>query len=182
MNFLSRLFGGKKKVEDNSPEGMVQNTLAGLIELAGFELQMNSSSAKDDRGDDVITVELSGADEDLLKDREGQLIEAMQLLAKRVLQHRLPEDRSNVVIDCNGFRDESNQALIDLVEKLKNSVLQKGRPMYVRPLPPKDRKTVHQYLASDARVKSRSVGDGMFKKIKIFPAKSKDSDVDHDVE
>lgn len=61
--------------------------------------------------------------------------------------------------------------MIELADKLKEIALTKGKPVYFRALPPKDRKVVHQYLAEDGRVKSRSVGDGHFKKIKIFPLK-----------
>jgi spoIIIJ-associated protein len=74
-------------------------------------------------------------------------------------------------MDCNGFRQESNQALVDLAEKLKGIALEKGKSVYFRALPPKDRKIIHQYLAGDPRVKSRSIGDGLYKKIKIYPIK-----------
>ena len=50
--------------------------------------------------------------------------------------------------------------------------MSKGKPVYFRALPPRDRKVVHQYLAEDGRVKSRSIGDGLYKKIKIFPVKN----------
>jgi len=88
-----------------------------------------------------------------------------------VVQHNFPDDKTNILIDCDGFREESNKALIDLAEKLKGIALEKGKSVYCRALPPKDRKIVHQYLAADERVRSRSIGDGLFKKIKIYPAK-----------
>jgi spoIIIJ-associated protein len=53
--------------------------------------------------------------------------------------------------------------------------VERGKPVYFRALTPKDRKTVHQYLAQDGRVKSRSVGEGLYKKIKIYPNKGEDS-------
>lgn len=170
--FFSKLFGGgKKKSSNNQIESLIQDTVATLIEKANFDLSFEISSEADDRGEPQIVINFSGSDEELLKDREGQMIEAIQLFLKRVLQHRFPEDKSNIVIDCNGFREESNQALIDLAEKLKGIALEKGKSVYFRALPPKDRKVIHQYLAADDRVKSRSIGDGLFKKIKIYPVK-----------
>jgi spoIIIJ-associated protein len=77
----------------------------------------------------------------------------------------------HVNLDCANFRKDAEAALIELADKLKDIALTKGKPVYFRALPPKDRKVVHQYLAEDGRVKSRSVGDGHFKKIKIFPLK-----------
>ncbi|MCB0415883.1 MAG: hypothetical protein KDD50_16215, partial [Bdellovibrionales bacterium] len=74
----------------------------------------------------------------------------------------------------DGFRQEANDELIKLAEKLKGIALKKKKSVYFRALPPKDRKIIHQYLAEDGRVKSQSVGDGLYKKIKIFPKKGND--------
>jgi len=77
----------------------------------------------------------------------------------------------NVYCDSNNYRKEASEELIKLADKLKKIALDKNKSVYFRALPPKDRKTIHQYLAEDGRVKSKSVGEGHFKKIKIFPAK-----------
>ena len=82
---------------------------------------------------------------------------------------------SIVNLECANFREQANEALIALAEKLKGIALSKGKSVYFRALPPKDRKVIHQYLAEDGRVKSRSIGEGHFKKIKIYPAKSTDT-------
>lgn len=172
--FLSKLFGGAKKKSGagSDVENLVQNTLEGLIEKAQFELNFDLSSGADDKDEPTLTVEFSGDDEEILKDKEGQMIDAIQLFLKRVIQHNFPEDRTNVVIDCNGYREESNKELVELAEKLKGIALEKGKSVYFRALPPKDRKVIHQYLAGDERVKSRSIGEGLYKKIKIYPVKS----------
>lgn len=170
MSFFSKLFGGKKK-EVSNVEALVTSTVEGLIEKAQFDLSFEVRSEKNDKGEDQITVEFSGTDEDILKDQEGQMIDAVQLFLKRVMQHHFPEDRTEVLIDCNGYREENSQQLVELAEKLKGIVLEKGKSVYFRALPPKDRKIIHQYLADDTRVKSRSIGDGLYKKIKIYPTK-----------
>lgn len=170
--FFSKLFGGgaKKKGGAAETETLIKDTVQGIIDKAGFDLTF-SLTHTEENDEPTVIVNFEGADEELLKEREGQLIDAFQLLVKRVMQHHLPEDRTNFVVDCNGFREESNQALIDLAEKLKGIALEKGKSVYFRALPPKDRKVIHQYLANDQRVKSRSIGDGLYKKIKIYPVK-----------
>ena len=99
------------------------------------------------------------------------MLDAFQLYLKRAVQHNFPNDKSNITVDCGGYREESEAALIERAENLKVIAIEQGKSVYYRALPPKERKIVHQYLAQDPRVKSRSLGDGLYKKIKIFPAK-----------
>jgi len=170
--FFSKLFGGKKKTGGSEVENLVQSTVEGLLEKANFDLSFEVNSGTDDQGEPQMVIEFTGADDEILRDKEGQMIDAIQLFLKRVIQHHFPEDRTNVIIDCNGYREESSKELVELAEKLKGIALEKGKSVYFRALPPKDRKIIHQYLASDERVKSRSIGDGLYKKIKIYPVKS----------
>jgi spoIIIJ-associated protein len=169
--FFSKLFGGGKKKSENEVESLVRETLEGLFEKAKLDLDFETRFEKTAEGEDTIHVEISGGDEDLLKDKEGQMIDAVQLFLKRVAQHNFADDKTNIIVDCNGFKEDSSAQLIELAEKLKGIALEKGKSVYFRALPPKDRKVIHQYLANDTRVKSRSIGDGLFKKIKIYPVK-----------
>ena len=169
--FLSKLFGGKKKTsEATSTTGLVKEILDGLFEVGGFDLTYDVRSEVD--GDkEELHIELSGVDNDLVTEKDGAFLDALQLFIKRVVQHQLPDARINVNFDSNGFREEANKGLLELADRLKDRCLEQGRSVYVRALPPKERKVIHQYLASDDRVRSRSVGDGLYKKIKIYPVK-----------
>jgi spoIIIJ-associated protein len=171
--FLSRLFGGGKKTTPGAAEveKLIKSTLEGIIAKGDFNLKFDLTHTEEN-DEPVVIVNFQGEDEELLKEREGQLIDAFQLFLKRVVQHHIPDDKTNVVVDCNGYREESSQALVDLAEKLKSIALEKGKSVYFRALPPKDRKVVHQYLANDTRIRSRSIGEGLFKKIKIYPVKN----------
>lgn len=165
MTFFGKLFGKKAKQEDG-PEGAVEGLLSQVIELGGFELSYDIKTLE--AGD--IHVDIFGKDEEMLTFKEGQLLDALQLFVRRAIQHQAPETTLNINLDSANFREQANAALIALAEKLKDIALTKGKSVYFRALPPKDRKVIHQYLAEDGRVKSRSVGEGHFKKIKIYPA------------
>src|SRR5580698_7399779 len=169
--FLGKIFGGGKKKKAEGTEGVVQDLLHQVIELGGLDLETDIH--RDEASGDII-VNFSGADEELLLSKEGQLLDALQLFVRRAVQHQDPEESGNIDLDCAGFREQANEALIALAEKLKEIALTKGKSVYFRALPPKDRKVIHQYLAEDGRVKSRSVGEGNFKKIKIYHVKASD--------
>lgn len=170
VGFFSKIFGGEKK---NDLESIVELTLNGILEKGNFDLSYELNLTKKD---DIteIKVDFSGGDEELLKDYKGQLLDAIQLIVKRVTQHHFSDIQTNIIVDCGGYREESDAALIERAEHLKTIAIEQGKSVYYRALPPKERKVVHQYLALDGRVKSRSLGDGLYKKIKIFPAKATD--------
>lgn len=172
MNFFKKLFGSGKSKASSDVESLVRDNLEGLLEKAGFDLSFDIQVDQESDGSQVLAVNLSGADEEVMKDRKGQVIDAIQLYLKRVIQHHFPEDKTSITVDCGGYREESEAALIERAENLKQIAIEQGKSVYYRALPPKDRKVVHQYLAKDPRVKSRSLGEGLYKKIKIYPAKN----------
>ncbi|MCX7977473.1 MAG: hypothetical protein N2578_00545 [Bdellovibrionaceae bacterium] len=175
MNFLKKIFGvGKSTEGEQNLKSAVEETLEQLISKGGFHLTYEVDIQKDSDGISLISIELQGEDEGLLKEKNGQVIDAIQLLVKRILQHNFPNEKTSVRVDCGGYREESEAALIERAENLKKIVIEQGRSVYYRVLPPKDRKIVHQYLAQDPRVKSRSLGDGHYKKIKIYPVRQEE--------
>jgi len=176
-SFLGKLFG-KKEATPNSPFEFVEGVLSHLIEVSGLKLGFEVFEDKENK--DQVLVEVFGEDEELLRAREGQLIDAIQLFLTRAAQNQIKEEKVIIHVDNEGYRDQANQELTDLAEKLKNVALEKGKSVYFIALPPRDRKVIHQYLAEDARVKSRSIGEGLYKKIKIFPLKNEQQTDIHD--
>ena len=173
--FFGKLFGGKSKNQDASEAAIMRRFLEELFEKSGLDLSFKIDEGESEGPAREYRIDLSGEDEKMVTEKDGHLLEAMQLLLQRVMQHQIPNEEVNVTFDCRGFREEANKSLLELAEKLKEIALEKGKSVYCRALPPKDRKVVHQYLAGDGRVKSRSIGDGLYKKIKIFPVKSEGS-------
>ena len=165
--FLGKLFGGSEKGSTESgPTELVADVLETVVNAASLDLSFDVVVDSDSSD---INVEFYGDDEGLLLNKDGQLLDAFQLYIKRVVQHQYPEDRINVNLDCDNFKERMNKSLIKLADKLKGIALDKEKVVYFRALPPRKRRIVHQYIAEDKRVSSHSVGDGFFKKIKIYP-------------
>lgn len=173
MGLFTKIFGGKGASKES--QSLVKDVIDGIIERTGIDISYDIKSTKenDNQG---IKIEFYGDDEKLFTNKDGALLDAFQLFVKRALQHQLPEDTNQIICDCNDYREKANQSLVELAEKLKNRAIDQGKSVYLRALPPKDRKVIHQFLASDERVRSRSVGDGLYKKIKIYPNK-KDGEI-----
>lgn len=172
MGLIGRLFGGGDKKNSKSPKHLVENVLNGLIEKGSFELSFDIEQDKSQEIE-VIKVNFYGPDEEMLTVRDGMLLEAFQLFLKRATQHQFAETPVNIACDSNGYRERENKSLEDMIEKLKDKAIEQGRSVYVKALSPKERRVVHQFLSKDERVKSKSIGDGHYKKIKIFPVNAK---------
>ncbi|MBT4760188.1 MAG: hypothetical protein HOO06_00700 [Bdellovibrionaceae bacterium] len=171
---LSKLFGKKSSESSTEFDDLVEGLVVGVIEKSNLSLSYEINFDDDANS---VEIELFGEDEGLLKSRDGQLLDAIQLLITRVIQHKFESIRASVIVDSSGFRKEAVDALVSLAEKLKGIALKKKKSVYFRALPPRDRKVIHQYLADDERIKSHSVGDGLYKKIKIYPIRQNNEEL-----
>ncbi len=172
MSLISRFFGGGKKEGFKNPKNLIEQVLNGVNERAGFDLSFDIEEI-DGQENESYKVNFYGNDEDLLTQRDAMLLDSLQLFVKRALQHHFSEQIVNVMFDCNDYRAKENENLESMIDKLKEKVLSQGKPVYVKALAPKERRVVHQFLAKDERVRSKSIGDGHYKKIKIFTATAK---------
>ncbi len=171
MGLFTKIFGGKET--NSGSKELANNIVEGVLERSGLDISFDIKTEKEN-DKEVLKIEFFGEDEKLFTNKDGALLDAFQLFVKRALQHSEPESNVYLTCDCNGYREKANESLVNLAEKLKKRALDQGKSVYLRALPPKDRKVIHQFLANDERVRSRSVGDGLYKKIKIYPNK-KDS-------
>lgn len=169
MNFIGKLFGGGgDKKSYKKPKDLIESVLNTLIEKGGFDLSFDIEELSDQKVK-AYKANFYGADEGMLTNKDGMLLDALQLFVKRTLQHNFADEPVNITCDANDFRAQESKYLESMIDKLKKKVLDQGRSVYVKALPPKERRIVHQFLAKDERVKSKSIGDGHFKKIKIYP-------------
>ncbi len=169
-SFLSRIFGGGSR--KSKVEAFIEDKMVNLLSKAGLKLSFDLKVSEDQK---KILIDLYGEDEEMAKDRDAQLLDAFQLFLKRATQNEYPEEKVSIIVDCDSYREQSDDELLKLADKLKEQVLKKKKPSFVRALPPRERKIVHQHLSEDKRFRTKSVGDGMFKKIKISLAGEKPS-------
>jgi spoIIIJ-associated protein len=170
MSLFKKIFGGGSS--KSGTQDILEDVVSNVIKHSGLDLSYDVKVSKDSKD---MLFDFYGDDEHLITDRDGAFLNAMQLFLKRVNQNKTEEKLLNVIVDSGTFREDQDQSLVDLAEKLKSVCLKKKKPVYFRAFPPRERKIIHQYLSDDDSVKSKSVGDGLFKKIKIFPANYKPS-------
>jgi spoIIIJ-associated protein len=138
--------------ELDAPEAL-QELLEEVVESLGLDADVDVVEA-----DGVLTGRLEGEDVGLFIGRHGQTIDAVQHLAQRIV---FPEGPSTtrVVIDANGYRERRADALRAAADDAVNDALSMGKPVELDPLPPFERKIVHEYLRERDDVETHSEGN-----------------------
>ncbi|MDF1614255.1 protein jag [Desulfurivibrio dismutans] len=146
----------------------VQNTISRLLELsvgpARVRLQQDQNSGK-------LLADLEvedGVGRDRLVGPQGQTLEALQYLLRKMVSKQLGK-RVALELDAAGFRAERRALLEDRARELAAEAKSSGKTRTMAAMGPAERRIVHLALQGDSEVRSRSVGEGIFKKIIIHP-------------
>jgi spoIIIJ-associated protein len=128
-----------------------------LLEEIADALKLEVDVAVSDR-DGALSGQLDGEDVGLFIGRHGQTIDAVQHLAQRIV---FPDGPSSVrvVIDANGYRDRRAEALRGEADDAADEALSSGKPVELDPLPPFERRIVHEYLRERGDVETHSEGN-----------------------
>jgi spoIIIJ-associated protein len=128
-----------------------------LLEEIADALRLEVDVQVEER-DGALSGELDGEDVGLFIGRHGQTIDAVQHLAQRIV---FPEGPSEVrvVIDANGYRERRAEALRAEADDAADDAVSSGAPIELDPLPPFERRIVHEYLRERGDVETHSEGD-----------------------
>ena len=112
---------------------------------------------------DSVRLELSGAGGEVLLQRRGEALDALQQIVNTAFRRELDGDRS-FVVDCLGYRRGKDAELQQMARfKVKAS----GSPQEIGPLNPYARRLVHITVATDPQLTSESIGDAFLKTVII---------------
>jgi spoIIIJ-associated protein len=137
-----------------------------LLELMGIDAEV---SAFDD-GERII-LDAHGSESGLVIGKKGATLDALQYLVNRVV-FRKPGESAGVIVDAEGYRGRREDSLTDMAKRLAEKAVRSGRPVPVEPMNAHDRRIVHMALADHPEVSTESEGEGMARRVVIFPKRS----------
>ncbi len=83
-----------------------------------------------------------------------------------------------VELDVGGYKKRRADSLRKMAEEFGEDAKKTGRQITIGPYSAHDRRTIHIALKDNPSIKTESIGEGEWKKIKIFPIDQDDvSDV-----
>lgn len=120
-----------------------------------------------------ILVRVYGRDAGRLIERNGELLDAIQVLANKALTGRKVE--KEIELDCAQFKEKRVEELGVRARETADRVRRDRREELLPAMSPIERRIVHMALAEDADVTTESRGDGFFKRVAIVPRGSEQS-------
>jgi spoIIIJ-associated protein len=149
--------------QELEPAEALEELLEEISEGLGLDVQVRVES-----GDGVLHGRLKGDDVGLFIGRRGQTIDAVQHLAQRIVFPEGPSD-VRVVIDANGYRERRAEALRAEADDAADDAVSSGEPIELDPLPPFERRIVHEYLRERGDVETHSEGDEPERHLVVTP-------------
>ena len=119
--------------------------------------------------DDNIEVRVDGDDLGLLIGPKGQTLQAVQELARTVVQRSGPSRAGRVHLDIGGYRARRREALAAFTRNLAQQVVESGAAKALEPMSPADRKVVHDTANDIEGVRTESRGEEPRRRVVIVP-------------
>ncbi len=143
--------------------------LEGLIRLLGQDTEVTLLEE-----DEKIAIDLSGSDRSLIG-RRGEVIDSLQTLAGAVANIGR-EQYVRVVVDHGGYREERENTLKHVAEKMAAKAVRLGKRVRLEPMNPYERRIIHAALVDSPDVTTKSEGKEPTRFVVIIPNNLKSFD------
>ncbi|HEY5611267.1 MAG TPA: R3H domain-containing nucleic acid-binding protein [Thermoanaerobaculia bacterium] len=133
-----------------------------LFELSGLEIDVRTEET-----DEQMRVKLYGRDARQLVAKNGEVLDAAQILASKTFVGRKIE--KPIELDTEQFKEHRATELEQRARELADVVRREGREQLLPAMSPVERRIVHLALQGDEEVETISRGDGFYKRVAIVP-------------
>ena len=149
---------------------VAETFVRGLLDTFGSPYDVTRQQVDDD----TVEIAVEGDDLGLLIGPRGQTLSAVQELARTVVQRRAVGYQGRVVVDVSGYRRHRREALERFTRGVAEQVQASGVPRVLEPMPPADRKVVHDTVNTIDGVVTSSEGEEPRRRVVIAPDAASD--------
>ncbi|HEX3434756.1 MAG TPA: R3H domain-containing nucleic acid-binding protein [Solirubrobacteraceae bacterium] len=150
--------------EELEPAELLEELLEEITAGLGLEAEVEVEEAQG-----VLRGRIVGEDVGLFIGRRGQTIDAVQHLAQRIVFPDGPST-TRVEIDADGYRERRAELLREDADDAAEEALRDGQPVELEPMPPSERRIVHEYLRERGGVETHSEGEEPKRYLVVSPA------------
>jgi spoIIIJ-associated protein len=139
----------------------------GEIAGSGQNETAASAGAAAETGPRSLYVEFAGPDTPLLTARNGEVLNALEHIATKILRLE-PEEHDQVSFDADHFKENRDRQLQELAAEAIERVQATGRPYPLPPMSSRERRILHLIL-SESGLPTASSGEGPGRFVVLYP-------------
>ena len=114
---------------------------------------------------------VKGGNSAVLIGKRGQTLEAIQYIVEKIV-NKNKKERVGIQVDVEGYLEKRRISLEKTAFRLSEKVKRTGKPATIGQMNSHDRRIVHIALKDDNMVRTQSMGEGILRKLVIFPKKN----------
>jgi spoIIIJ-associated protein len=149
----------------------IQSLLKQIIQHGGFALSFAIHPVLQESSDlesTELVADFTGADADLLLERNGALLDALEHVVLKAA-HLREEDLRKITFDCGDWRRLRTEELRLTAQVAAERVVQTGDPFALSPMTPRERRIIHLALRDRPDLRTVSEGVGPERRVVILP-------------
>lgn len=151
----------------------INELLNNIVRLGGFRVKYRiavdppvSQGAEWDRP--AILVDFSGPDGGMLVARNGELLNALEMVTMEAVGDMLDE-HDRISFDAMGFRQARTDELVMSAQVAAEKVRKTGAPYAFTPMNSRERRVVHLSLRDTEDLRTESEGEGPARHLVVYP-------------
>jgi spoIIIJ-associated protein len=164
------------QLDRQAAAGALRKFLEEIVRVSGLDLKVKVQPVEtppaDASGDAEVIADLDGRDKEILLERNGEVLKAIEHLAFRALRLE-PTFHEKIHLDSGGYRALRFEELRMTARVAAERVQTSHQPFRLNPMSSRERRIVHLALKEMPGVRTESVGMGEERQVVIHPAKAK---------
>ncbi len=118
--------------------------------------------------DRLLYVDLSGPDAELLLERDGETLRALEHVCAKIIGLE-PEEHDRISFDALGFKADRAADLRETAERGIGYVRERQRPFSFDPMSSRERRLLHLILKEHDDLRTESSGEGARRLVVLYP-------------
>jgi spoIIIJ-associated protein len=116
-------------------------------------------------------LEIMGDGSGLIIGKRGQTLDSLQFILNRIVNKSRPEPVF-ITLDTEGYRQRHVNYLKSMAKRMGQKASRTGQAITLEKMNPHDRRIIHLALKDENALNTKSIGEGIYKKVIIIPRKA----------
>lgn len=116
--------------------------------------------------ENTLIIDIKSKDAKNLIGYRGEVLEALQTIITLVINNKM-NSNIRIQLDIENYRERRKQVLIDLANKVAQSVIRTGKSISLEPMVAYERKVIHLTLQDNEKIETLSVGEEPYRKVVV---------------